>query len=180
LVTVFLLLLATSPAHAEIYIAASGPITGQDATTGEQMQRGAQAAVDAINASGGVLGQKIRLRILDDACDPKQAVAIANQLSGINTFAIIGPMCSGAAIPASKVYNEEGIIMISPSATSPLMTENGLRPRRSARRYRRAFHRRQIQGQEHRHRAGQDGLRSGPRRSGEENPEFARYPRDDV
>ncbi len=113
------------PAHAEITIAAVGPLTGQDAPTGEQMQRGAEAAVEAINASGGVLGQKLRLLIKDDACDPKQAVAIANQLSGQNVFAVIGHMCSGSAIPASKTYNEENIIMISPSATSPALTDQG-------------------------------------------------------
>jgi len=118
------LLLAT-PAYADINIAAVGPITGQDATTGEQMQWGAQAAVEAINAAGGVLGQKLHLTIKDDACDPKQAVAIANELSGEGIFAVIGNMCSGSAIPASKVYNEENILAISPSATSPLLTDQG-------------------------------------------------------
>ena len=83
------------------------------------------AAVDAINAQGGVLGQKLHLVIKDDACDPKQAVAIANELSGEDVFAVIGHMCSGSAIPASKNYNEEGILMISPSATSPALTEQG-------------------------------------------------------
>ena len=112
-------------AWADINIAAVGPITGQDAPTGEQMQRGAEAAVDAINAAGGVMGQKLNLIIKDDACDPKQAVAIANQLSSENVFAVIGHMCSGSAIPASKIYNEEGILMISPSATSPTLTEAG-------------------------------------------------------
>ncbi len=113
------------PAHADITIAAVGPLTGQDASTGEQMQRGAEAAVESINANGGVLGQRLQLAIKDDACDPKQSVAIANQLSGENIFAVVGPMCSGSAIPASKVYNEEGIISISASATSPLLTDQG-------------------------------------------------------
>lgn len=115
----------SASAYADINIAAVGPLTGQDATTGEQMQRGVEAAVEEINARGGVLGQKFRLVIKDDACDPKQAVAIANELSGENTFAVVGHMCSGSAIPASKVYNEEGILMISPSATSPLLTDQG-------------------------------------------------------
>lgn len=125
---VVLSLLAIFPhfAHAGITIAAVGPMTGQDAPTGEQMQRGAQAAVEAINAAGGVLGQKLRLLIKDDACDPKQAVAVANELSGDDVFVVIGHMCSGSAIPASKNYNEENILMISPSATSPLLTEQGL------------------------------------------------------
>ena len=124
--TVFLAgILLALPAHADITIAAEGPLTGQDAPTGEQMQRGAEAAVDAINQSGGVLGQKLHLVLKDDACDPKQAVAVANELSGENVFGVIGHMCSGSAIPASKTYNEEGILMISPSATSPALTDQG-------------------------------------------------------
>jgi branched-chain amino acid transport system substrate-binding protein len=119
-------LLLSAPAFADINITAVAPMTGQDAMTGEQMQRGAEAAVEAINASGGgVLGQKLDLTIKDDACDPKQAVAVANELSGSNTLAVIGHGCSGSAIPASKVYNEEDILMISPSATSPLLTDQG-------------------------------------------------------
>ena len=122
----FLMVLFFSPlAHADITLAAVGPLTGQDATTGEQLQRGAQAAVDFINMTGGVLGQQLKLVMKDDACDPRQAVAVANQLSGEGVFAVIGHMCSGSAIPASKVYNEEGILMISPSATSPSLTEQG-------------------------------------------------------
>ncbi|MDX2028193.1 MAG: branched-chain amino acid ABC transporter substrate-binding protein [Alphaproteobacteria bacterium] len=119
------LLFLSFPAFADINIAAVGPVTGQDAMTGEQMQRGAEAAVEAINAQGGVLGQKLRLIIKDDVCDPKQAVAIANELSGANISGVIGHMCSGSAIPASKVYNEENILMISPSSTSPVLTEQG-------------------------------------------------------
>ena len=116
---------APHSAFADINIAAVGPITGQDAPTGEQMQRGAEASVNAINDAGGVLGQKFNLIIKDDACDPRQGVAVANELSGEHITAVIGNMCSGAAIPSSKVYNEEGIIMISPSATNPLLTEQG-------------------------------------------------------
>jgi branched-chain amino acid transport system substrate-binding protein len=120
-----ILCLGITPAQADITIAAVGPITGQDATTGEQMQRGAEAAVEAVNASGGVLGQKLKLVIKDDACDPKQSVAVANELSGEDVFAVVGPMCSGSAIPASKTFNEENILMVSPSATSPSLTEQG-------------------------------------------------------
>lgn len=111
---------------AEIVFAAIGPITGQDATTGEQMQRGTKAAIDQINSEGGILGQKIKLIIKDDACDPKQGVAIANSLGGDGVTAVIGNMCSGTAIPASKIYNEQGIFMVSPSATNPALTTQGL------------------------------------------------------
>ena len=117
--------LITTPAFADINIAAVGPISGQDASTGEQMQRGAEAAIAAINDAGGILGQKLNLLIKDDACDPKQAVAIANELSGSSVFAVVGPMCSGTAIPTSKILNEENIPMVSPSATSPVLTDQG-------------------------------------------------------
>ncbi|MDE2029203.1 MAG: branched-chain amino acid ABC transporter substrate-binding protein [Alphaproteobacteria bacterium] len=125
LLLAFAFLLLAAPAHADVTIVAQGSITGQDAPSGEQMQNGAQAAVDAINAKGGVLGQKIKLVIKDDACDPKQGVAVANELGDGSVFAVIGPTCSGTAIPASRIYNEEGIIMISPSATNPALTEEG-------------------------------------------------------
>ena len=120
------LVLVASPASAEIVLVAQGSITGQDATSGEQLQNGAQAAVDAVNAADGVLGQKLRLIIKDDACDPKQGVAVANELGDGSVFAVIGPTCSGTAIPASKIFNEEGVLMISPSATNPQLTEQGL------------------------------------------------------
>lgn len=115
-----------SPAYADITIVAQGSITGQDATSGEQLQQGAQTAVDVINDNGGILGQKIHLIIKDDACDPKQGVAVANELGDGDVFAVIGPTCSGTAIPASKIFNEEGIIMISPSATNPELTDKNL------------------------------------------------------
>jgi branched-chain amino acid transport system substrate-binding protein len=118
-------LLCAPAAYADITLAAVGPLTGQDAPTGEQMQRGAEAAVASINANGGLLGQKLQLVIKDDVCDPKQAVAVASELGGEGVFAVIGHMCSGGAIPASKIYNEEGILMVSPSATSPVLTDQG-------------------------------------------------------
>ncbi|MEX0638692.1 MAG: ABC transporter substrate-binding protein, partial [Burkholderiales bacterium] len=66
-------------AWSQIVIATAGPMTGQYASFGEQMRRGAEMAVADINAKGGVLGKKLVLKIGDDACDPKQAVAVANQ-----------------------------------------------------------------------------------------------------
>jgi branched-chain amino acid transport system substrate-binding protein len=119
-------LLFAQSAYADVTVVAQGSITGQDAMSGEQMQNGAQAAVDAVNESGGVLGQKLKLVIKDDACDPKQGVTVANELGDGSIFAVIGPTCSGTAIPASKVFNEEGILMISPSATNPQLTDQKL------------------------------------------------------
>lgn len=112
-------------ARADIVIAVAGPMTGQYATFGAQMRAGAEQAVADINAAGGVMGQKLVLEIGDDACDPKQAVAVANQLANKKVIFVAGHFCSGSSIPASKVYEEEGILQISPASTNPKLTEEG-------------------------------------------------------
>lgn len=117
---------ATAAARADIVIATAGPMTGQYASFGEQMRRGAEMAVKDINAAGGVLGQMLKLEIGDDACDPKQAVAVANAMAGKNVKLMAGHFCSGSSIPASEVYAEEDIIQISPASTNPKLTERGL------------------------------------------------------
>lgn len=110
-------------AWADIVIATAGPMTGQYASFGAQMKAGAEQAVEDINAAGGVLGEKLVLEIGDDACDPKQAVAVANQLASKGIKLMAGHFCSGSSIPASAVYTEEGIIQISPASTNPKFTD---------------------------------------------------------
>lgn len=109
-----------------IVIATAGPMTGQYATFGEQMRRGAEQAVKDINAAGGVLGKKLKLEIGDDQCDPKQAVAVANQMVNKGVKFMAGHFCSGSSIPASQVYQTENILMISPGSTNPKLTERGM------------------------------------------------------
>jgi len=109
----------------DIVIAAAGPMTGQYATFGEQLKRGAEQAVADINAKGGVLGKKLVLEIGDDACDPKQAVAVANQLASKKVVFVSGHYCSSSSIPASEVYAESGILQISPASTNPVLTDRG-------------------------------------------------------
>ncbi len=116
--------LMSSAAYADITIATAGPMTGQYASFGAQMKAGAEQAVADINAAGGVLGEKLVLEVGDDACDPKQAVAVANQMVGKNIKLMAGHFCSGSSIPASQVYAEEGIIQISPASTNPGYTDN--------------------------------------------------------
>jgi branched-chain amino acid transport system substrate-binding protein len=118
---------ATTARAQDITIAVAGPFSGPVATIGEQFKRGAQAGVEAINAAGGVNGKKVKLDIEDDVCDPKQAVAVANRLAGLNVKFVDGHACSGSAIPASEVYGENKILMITPSASNPLLTENAFK-----------------------------------------------------
>lgn len=114
-----------SSAQAEINIAVAGPMTGQYATFGEQMKNGAELAVKDINAAGGVLGEDLKLFVEDDACDPKQAVAVANKAASEGVVFVAGHFCSGSSIPASQVYEEEGILQISPASTNPKLTDEG-------------------------------------------------------
>ncbi len=125
LVIMAALLACASSAKADIAIAVAGPMTGQYATFGEQFRHGAKMAVADINAAGGVLGQKLKLIIEDDACDPKQAVAVANKLVSDSVAFVAGHFCSGSSIPASQVYTEEDILQISPASTNPKLTEEG-------------------------------------------------------
>lgn len=120
-----LVVLGGGAAWADIVIATAGPMTGQYAAFGEQMKRGAEKAVEDINAAGGINGEQLVLRIGDDACDPKQAVAVANSFVNEGVVFVAGHFCSSSSIPASQVYNEEGILQISPASTNPQLTEQG-------------------------------------------------------
>jgi branched-chain amino acid transport system substrate-binding protein len=111
-------------AKADVLIAVVGPMTGQYAAFGEQMKRGAEMVVKDLNAKGGVAGQKIKLIIGDDACDPKQAVAVANKLVSQHVAFVAGHFCSGSSIPASAVYAENGVLQISPASTNPALTDD--------------------------------------------------------
>jgi branched-chain amino acid transport system substrate-binding protein len=107
----------------DIPVAVVGPITGEDAAFGVQMKRGSDMAVKDLNAHGGVLGKQLKLFTGDDACDPKQAVAVANEMVNDNVVLVVGHFCSGASIPASSVYAESGILQITPASTNPLLTD---------------------------------------------------------
>jgi branched-chain amino acid transport system substrate-binding protein len=69
------------------------------------------------------MGKKLRLEVGDDACDPRQAVAVANQLASKKVVFVAGHFCSSSSIPASQVYNEAGIVQISPASTNPALTD---------------------------------------------------------
>jgi branched-chain amino acid transport system substrate-binding protein len=116
---------AATPASAQIKIGVAGPITGEYATFGKQLTDGADLAAADINAKGGVLGQQIEVLKGDDACDPKQAVSVANKFAGEGVKFVAGHFCSSSSIPASKVYTEEGILQITPASTNPKFTEEG-------------------------------------------------------
>jgi len=107
----------------DISIAVVGPMTGQLANIGDQFKQGANAAAAAINEKGGVGGRKINIVIEDDVCDPKQAVSVANRIAGEGIKFVDGHACSGSSIPASAVYAENGILMMTPASSNPELTD---------------------------------------------------------
>ncbi len=116
----------STPALADLTVAIAGPMSGQYASAGDQIRKGAEMAIADINARGGVLGEKLKLEIGDDACDPKQAVSVANTMVNRNIVFMHGHWCSSSTIPASDVYNESDILMATVS-TNPQVTERGLK-----------------------------------------------------
>ena len=119
------LMVATVSAKADVVVASAGPMSGQYASFGSQLKAGAEMWLKHVNKKGGINGEKVKLEIGDDACDPKQAVAVANKFAGQGVAYVAGHFCSGSSIPASAVYNEEGIIQVSPASTNPALTDKG-------------------------------------------------------
>ena len=110
-------------AAAQVKIAVGGPITGPSAATGAQMKNGVDQAAADINAAGGILGQKIVVSYGDDVSDPKQGVSVANKFAADGVKFVIGHYNSGVTIPSSEVYQENGILQITPASTNPTVTE---------------------------------------------------------
>src|SRR5690606_27564511 len=89
-----------------------------------------QLAIDDLNAKGVTIGgKKVRWQLMpeDDAADPRQATAVAQKYVDMKINGVIGHLNSGATLPASKVYNDAGIPMVTPSATNPKITQQGFK-----------------------------------------------------
>jgi branched-chain amino acid transport system substrate-binding protein len=119
-------LAVSGTAQAQIKLGVAGPITGPNAAFGAQLKNGAEQAVEDINAAGGVLGQKIIISSGDDASDPKQGVSLANKMAADGVKWVVGHFNSGVSIPSSEVYQESGMIEITPAATNPKFTDRNM------------------------------------------------------
>ncbi len=127
LFVIHLALLTTfgSGLRAEVLVGLALPLTGAQSWSGGESEEAARLAIDDLNAAGGVLGQEVRALLVDDHCEAGQAVAAARKLVESGVAIVVGHKCSSAAIPASAVYAEAGILMISDFATNPKLTEQG-------------------------------------------------------
>ena len=120
--------LVFSPAasQAKTIFAVVGGMAGPFEQIGTWFKNGAQGAVEEINSSGGLLGDQVEFIVRDDECDPVKAKAIAEELAGLKVPFVMGHLCSDASIPASGIYEKNGIIAISPASTNPALTDNGM------------------------------------------------------
>src|SRR3989304_10299203 len=124
------LILMTGCAKTEpgaVRIAVAGPMTGDQSKQGNDLKNGVELAVAEWNERGGVLGKKIELLIGDDQHDPKQAVAVANKMVNDGIAGMVGHFNSSCSLPASRIYNEQKIPMITHGSTNPQLTEQNFK-----------------------------------------------------
>jgi len=113
-----------------VLIGQVSPLTGPQAHLGKDNENGARLALDEINASGLKIGGKkivLELKSEDDGADPKTATTVAQKLVDEGVVGVIGHLNSGATIPASKIYSDNNIPQISPSATAVAYTASGFK-----------------------------------------------------
>ncbi|ALM83036.1 branched-chain amino acid ABC transporter substrate-binding protein [Bordetella sp. N] len=110
-------------AQETLRIAVVGPTTGPVTQYGDMVREGVTTAVEQINAGGGVLGKQLEIVNVDDGCEPKQGPVAANRVVNEKIHFVVGPVCSGASIAAASIYNDEGVVMVTPSATAPALTD---------------------------------------------------------
>ncbi len=108
-----------------IKLGLEGPMTGDYAYEGQGFEKAVQLLVDQTNEAGGFLGQQIELVIEDDAGDPTQAALVAQRLVDAGVVAVIGAYNSTATEPASEIYNDAGLLHVTPSSTATRLTEKG-------------------------------------------------------
>lgn len=113
-----------------LLIGQASPLTGPQAHLGKDNENGVRLALEEINAAGLTLnGEKVvlALRSEDDAADPKTATTVAQKLVDEGVAGVVGHLNSGATIPAAKIYADNGIPQISPSATAIAYTTAGFK-----------------------------------------------------
>jgi branched-chain amino acid transport system substrate-binding protein len=113
-----------------VKIGAAAPLTGPQAHIGKDNENGTRMAIEDANTKGVIIGgRKARFELIseDDQADPKTATIVAQKLVDAKVNGVIGHLNSGTSIPASRIYSDNGIPQISPSATAVSYTAQGLK-----------------------------------------------------
>src|SRR5688500_9236637 len=114
----------------EVKIGHVGPLTGGIAHLGKDNENGARLAIEEANAAKiKIDGKDVKFSLVaeDDQADPKVGTTVAQKLVDAKVVGVVGHLNSGTSIPASPIYNQAAIPVISGSATNPKLTEQGFK-----------------------------------------------------
>ena len=111
-----------------IKLGVAGAHSGELSSYGVPTLNAAHLVVDQYNAKGGVMGKQIEIIAEDDQCKPEIAPNAATKLISDGVNVVLGHICSGATKAAQPLYNNAKIVAMSPSATTPSMTESRENP----------------------------------------------------
>ena len=104
---------------AEVKIPVASPFTGPLATFGEGVKNGALLAAEDINKAGGINGEKVKILLEDEMCDPKEAANVATKIAGMkDVYIVVGHLCSSSTLAALPIYKSAKLPAISPASTN--------------------------------------------------------------
>lgn len=111
-----------------VKIGGVAPLTGNISHLGKDLENGSRMALEEANAQGiEIGGKKVKFEFIgeDDQADPRVGTTVAQRLVDQEVKGIVGHLNSGTSIPASRIYDQAGIPMISPASTNPTFTQQG-------------------------------------------------------
>ncbi len=101
-------------------------LTGTTATFGQSMNDGVQLALEELNASGGLLGKKVEVKVEDDQSKPEEAkIAVLKLIKQDGVVALLGEIASSRSLAAAPEAQKSKIPMLSPASTNPKVTQVG-------------------------------------------------------
>lgn len=119
---------AMANAAEPIRIGVQGAHSGDLASYGVPSLNAVKIVVDKVNAAGGINGRMVEIIAQDDQCKPEMGTSAATKLISEKVDAVVGPICSGATTASLPLFQNAGIIAVSPTATTPVLTESGKYP----------------------------------------------------
>jgi len=107
-----------------VALAMAGPLTGPDTPFGTNVKDGAQLAVDQHNAANP--GCQVALKTFDTEGDPQKATAVAPQIVDDSSIVgLVGPTWSGETKATGAIFDQAGLVAVTPAATNPALSEQG-------------------------------------------------------
>jgi branched-chain amino acid transport system substrate-binding protein len=113
------------PSREPLIIGVAAPLTGDSSAEGPELRSGVTLAVASLDPAH-LVGRRVQVVTVDDACEPPEAMAAARELVARHAVLVVGHVCSSATLAAAPIYAAAGILQITPASTSPAITEQGI------------------------------------------------------